>query len=298
MKGGAMKTVPAEDFWRMVQANELADLDCLPEGLRLDSDIVFAERPERKLLLDAYYLEEPPAKPRPAIVFVHGGGWRGGTKKHFSRQAAYLASRRGLFAVCCEYRLSGEAVFPACLHDIKCAVRWVRSKADERSIDPERVAIAGGSAGGHLAAMVATTAAVKEYEGDGHNDQPSHVNCCIPHNPALDLVDLAERRGPAESPVTDLIGASVADAPERFRDASPFHRAGGETPPMLLLHGEDDQTIPCRQSIAMHEHLLGLGTHSEVEIYPGKGHGWFNGPPDFCDVLKRMEKFLVERFDL
>ncbi len=293
-----MKTVPAEDFWRMVEANELLELDRLPEGLRLDSGVVFAERPERKLLLDAYYPEKRPEKPRSAIVFVHGGGWSGGTKRHFSRQAAYLASKRGLFCACCEYRLSHEAVFPACLHDVKCAVRWVRSKADERGIDPERVAIAGGSAGGHLAAMLATTAGVKEYEGGGHSEWPSHVNCCIPHNPALDLAELAERRGAAENSVTNLIGQGLADAPERFREASPLYRAGADTAPILLLHGEADEVIPCRQSIAMHEKLLRLDVPSEIEIYPGKGHGWFNGPPDFCLVLKRMEKFLVERFDL
>jgi len=299
-----MKRVQAEQFWQRIENNEMAELDCLPESLKVLDDVTYKVTDERPLRLDAYVSEPTPVEPRPAILFLHGGGWRGGSKKQFARQAAYLASKRGFFAVSCEYRFSQEARFPACLRDAKCAVKWIRAQRDHFNIDMERVAIAGGSAGGHLAAMVATTAGIAEYEagGDGcdpgYAEQPGHVDLCIPHNAPLDLVVLAEKSGQAVEPVRELLGGSVAEMRDAYRDSSPFHRASAETPPMLLLHGGADTTIPGEQSVALHEKLLSLGVHSELEIYPGKGHGWFNHAPDFAVVLKRMEAFLVERFGL
>jgi len=299
-----MKRVPAEEFYRQIENNELTELACLPEGLEVLKDVSYRVTRERALKLDAYVPGSPTTGPRPAILFLHGGGWRGGSKEQFARQAAYLASKHGLLAVCSEYRFSNEAHFPACLQDARSAVKWIRSQANAHGVDPERVAVAGGSAGGHLAAMLATTAAVLQYEpsdlGDdaGHADRPAHVNLCIPHNPPLDLVKLAEARGPAENPLSQLLGGSLQEIPDAYRAASPYHRADSRTPPMLLLHGEADTTIPSEQSRAMHEKLLSLGIHSELEIYPDKDHGWFNHAPDFALVLERMETFLVEQFDL
>lgn len=296
-----MKTVPAEEFCKAALNNELTELDRLPEGLALTEDFVFSRPAERELKLDVYDLEQPPDEPRPAILFIHGGGWQRGSKKQFARQAAYLTSRYAFLSVCCEYRLSSEAKFPACLHDVKCAVRWIRSVTDERNVDPERVACAGGSAGGHLAAMLATTAGIEEYEGDtGFNDCLSHVNLCIPHNPALDLLSLGWRRAlpGGRDTLRKLLGGDPADIPDIYHGASPFYRAHAETPPMLLLHGSQDTTIECEQSVAMHERLLRLGVPCEMEIYDGRGHGWFNHPPDFAVVLRRLEDFLVEFFEL
>jgi len=324
-----MKRIPAAEFWRKIENNEMAELDCLPEGLTLLENVTYRvtkqslSRPpagphdgsdeprgpgrdaesgraakERPLRLDAYVSEPTPTKPRPAILFLHGGGWLGGSKKQFARQAAYLASKHGFFAVCSEYRFSNEARFPACLQDARCAVKWIRAQALDYNIDAERVAAAGGSAGGHLAAMLATTADVDDYNpadcDPGYADQPAHVNLCIPHNPPLDLVALAEK-GEAARPLRELLGGSLADMPDAYRQASPFHRADRKTPPTLFLHGAADTTIPSGQSVALHEKLLSLGVHSELELYPGKGHGWFNRAPDFAKVLKRMETFLVER---
>ncbi len=301
-----MRRVEVGEFLRAVENNELGELDRLPEGLSLTRDFVYSKPAERELRLDIYDVydtERNPDGPRPAIVFIHGGGWRGGTKNQFARQAAYLASKYGLLAVCCEYRLSGEAPFPACLHDCKCAVRWVRSQTEERGVDPERVAAAGGSAGGHLAAMLATTAGVAEYEGDGgYGGLPSHVNLCIPHNPAVDLVPLGRRsEQAAQTAVRELLGGSLEETeemPDAYRAASPYHRASAATPPTLLMHGDADATIVCEQSIAMYEKLLRLGVDAELEVYPGKGHGWFNAPPDFAAVLGRMDGFLAKHFGL
>jgi len=289
-----MDSIPAGEFVRRAEADEMMAFDCLPEGVGFIEDVVYVSRPERDLKVDVCHREEPPPAPRPAMVFVHGGGWRGGTKAQFSRQAAYLAAKHGVAGFCCEYRFSHEAKFPACLQDVKCCVRYVRSRADELGIDPERVGIAGGSAGGHLAAMVATTAGVPEYEDGGYDEFSSHVNLCVPHNGVMDLVELAEAR---EEPI-DLIGKSLAEAREIYAEASPLRRVTADAAPMLLLHGDADEVIPCSQSGAMYEKLTRLGVHAEVQIFPGVGHGWFNSPPHFAGVLERMRRFVAERFGL
>jgi len=298
-----MNRLPREEFLRLVENNQLEQLDCLPQGLEVREDVTFRTTRERPLKLDLYVAEAPRTLPRPAILFLHGGGWLGGSKKQFARQAAYLAAKHGFLAVCSEYRFSSEAAFPACLEDARCAVKWIRGHGHAHGVDPERVAVAGGSAGGHLAAMLATTAHVLEYEpadlgGADYADQLAHVNLCIPHNAPLDLVKLAEVRGPALNPVSQLVGRSLAEAPEAYRAASPYHRADARTAPMLLLHGRADTTVPCEQSVAFQQKLLSLGVHSELEMYPDKAHGWFNRAPDFAPVLKRLEAFLTKQFGL
>ena len=292
--GGIMDIIPAKEFVRRAEADELTQLDSLPEGVGFVEDVVYVSRPERDLKVDVFCLDETPGEPRPAMVFVHGGGWRGGTKGQFSRQAAYLAAKHGVAGFCCEYRFSHEAKFPACLQDVKCCVRYVRSRAEELGIDPERVGIAGGSAGGHLAAMVATTAGAAEYEDGGYEKFSSRVDICVPHNGVMDLVELAEGR---EEPI-DLIGRPLAEAREVYAEASPLRRATAGAAPMLLLHGDADEVIPCSQSGAMYEKLTGLGVHAEVQMFPGVGHGWFNSPPHFAGVLERMRHFVAERFGL
>jgi len=300
-----MDRIPSSEFIRRAEANEMTELDCLPEGLAFEADVVYASPSERELKLDICRRDEPPRGAggpgalRPAMVFVHGGGWKGGSKAQFSRQAVYLAAKHDVVGVCCEYRFSHEAAFGACLQDVKCAVRYVRSRAAELKIDPERVGIAGGSAGGHLAAMVATTAGAPEYEGDGgYGEHSSHVNLCVPHNGVFDFEALAESRAGGPDAVNALLQCSFAEEPELHRAASPFCRATESAPPMLLMHGADDELIPCSQSGAMYEKLLGLGVHAEVEIFPGVGHGWFNSPPHFAGVLERMRRFVAERYGL
>jgi acetyl esterase/lipase len=276
------------------------DAEVFPESVKLIENIPFSNISGRELCLDAYDLESPPSSPRPAIVFVHGGGWWTGHKKHFWAQAAYLALRYGLFSVCITYRLSKEAQFPAPIQDVKCAIRWVRSKSAEYKIDTERIAIAGGSAGGHLSALAATTKGVSEYDGvGGHRSFSSHVNLAIILNGVLDLVDEAERRTePGSGSMIGLMGGTLDEKPQAFRDASPFHRANQDVAPMLLLHGKQDVVVPWQQARDMHEKLLGLGVPSELEVYDGVGHAWFNKAPHFLVVLKRIEPFLEKHFRL
>ena len=188
---------------------EVFENDVLPEDVRQTRGVRYTASGAPRPCMDIYDRTDPPTRKRPAIVFLHGGCWMFGGPEQFFRQASYLARKHGFFAVSVDYRLSGEARFPAALQDAKCAVRWLRAHADEHGIDTERIAMAGGSAGGHLTAMAAVSASDPGYEGDGgYADFPSHVQLAIPINGEFDLWDLLEK-------------GSLIDAMDQFLGGGP-----------------------------------------------------------------------------
>jgi len=273
-----------------------------PDQLELPDSIVCVEKRvygqvgERELTLDYYHRRALPGVARPAIVFLHGGGWRGGSPRQFRRQAAYLALKYDFFAVSASYRLSDEAIFPAALRDAKCAVRWVRANAEQWNIDPEHIAVAGGSAGAHLAAMIAATDGVVGYEGDGgYADQSSRANAAVCFNGVYDLWPLVGHEVGGEV-LHAFLGGTSDQVPQRYDEASPIKHLHAGMPPMLLLHGDADTTVSYEQALAMQEKLEELGVPVEVQIYPGRPHGWFNHPPHCADTLLRMSDFLAEQF--
>ena len=208
----------------------------LAEGIRLLEGIEYASiRGFRPLLLDLYL--PAGAGPWPAVVFIHGGGWGVGTRASvspplddWSPSAFERIARAGLAVATVDYRLTGEAIFPAQLHDVKAAVRWLRSQADALGIDAERLVAWGASAGGHLAALVGLTGAEGVLEGDVGATGPSSAVCGVIdwYGPA-DLVSMeaqSDGSGPMEhdsagSPEGSLIGGVVSENPERARAASP-----------------------------------------------------------------------------
>ena len=273
----------------------------LPTGV-VAEEAVYGSPGGRDLDLTFIRRERNPDKPRPAIVFMHGGCWKFGDKHQFYRQAARLAERYDMFGVSIFYRLSGEAMWPAALEDGKCAVRWVHSVADTHkvadthNIDTSRIAVAGGSCGAHLAAMVATTMGIEKFEGDGGNQESSsHVHLAILFNGHFDLVHYAKIEM-ALSMMTPFMGGTLVEVPDNYREASPVQWATKDSPPMLFLHGDQDPGM--HQSIIMAERLKPLGVPAEVEIYEGKGHAWFNKERDWQISLDRVEEFLVKFFQL
>jgi acetyl esterase/lipase len=245
--------------------------------------------------LDLIMRKVAPTSPRPAIVFIHGGSWKFGNKGQFRRQA----DRLDIVGACIEYRLSGEAQFPAALQDAKCAVRWVRSVADRYQIDPKRIAVCGGSAGGHLSAMMAVTNGKGEYEGDGgHGEVSSDVQLAILFNGEFDMWDLVRKQSLIEA-MAAFFGGSSEDVPKSYDEASPIQRVTEDTPPMLFLHGDQDRCVSHEQTLALVERLSKLGVPAEVEkIYKGKPHAWFHKHPDWKLAIERVEPFLVQHFRL
>ena len=279
------------------KTREVFDTEKVPEGLTRRADYAYTSTGGRDIACDIIYRNERPDAPRPGMVFLHGGAWMFGNQKQFTRQMFRLSLDHDIFCMSVDYRLSGEAQFPAALHDAKCAVRWLRAHADEFSIDPERIAVAGGSAGGHLTAMVATTKGVPEYEGEGYNDCSSHANVAVLLNGEFDMWDLVER-GSLLNAMKQFFGGTREEIPARYDEASPIQRATKDACPMLFLHGDRDECVSHEQSLAMHARLQELGVPSEIEIYEGKPHAWFNNEPDCWDVLERIKRFLEEHFRL
>ncbi len=268
-----------------VPAARAGFLDDLENAAYMEEGIVYATYGGRELKLDLYHPSGGEG-PFPAVVFVHGGGWRAGHRGHFSRQAMYLATR-GYVSACIEYRLSGEAAFPAQIQDVKCAIRWMRAQGSKHfKADTARIAVSGGSAGGHLALLAGTSAGVEEFEGaGGWPGHSSRVACVAAFNPASEF--------PAKhsAAVAAFLGGSKEEVPETYRLATPASWLDKNDPPMLLLHGTDDKTVPYSQSVEFVKKLKALGIVSQLYSAPGKGHSWFSFPPDFALTTRAMEQF-------
>ncbi len=256
----------------------------------MQRNLVYGQGSGRDLHLDLFRPRDA-AGARPAVVFLHGGGWRSGNKGQFARQSAYLAGK-GYVCACAEYRLSGEAKFPAAVEDAKCAMRWMRSQAEELKVDPERIAVAGGSAGGHLALMVAASAGVKELEGQGgHAQFGSQANAVVGFNPVADFSGMARARR-AVPLLASFLGVEYEQNPDVYAKASPVTYVDEKHPPCLILHGDEDQTVPYEQSVAYIEKLKALGVEAELFTAEGAGHGFFNRDPWYQPTLEKMEAFL------
>jgi acetyl esterase/lipase len=259
----------------------------VPDNVTVVKNIIFGTGGGRDLHLDLFLPNNE--KPlRPGIVFIHGGGWKKGDKTKFQRQAAHLASK-GFIGACIEYRLSGEAKFPAAVQDCKCAVRWMRANAKKYRIDPDRIAVMGGSAGGHLAAQVGTTdESFRTLEGNGgHAQYSSRVQAVVSYYGKFDV------RG-IDRP--DFFGQSYKAIPDLYALGSPIVHVTADDPPMLLCHGTADETVPYAQSVRLHAALRTIGVHAVLKTAEGAGHGCYNRPPWYTVGLQQMEEFLTMLF--
>lgn len=221
-----------------------------------------------------------PATPKPAIVFFFGGGWNSGSPAQFERQARHFAER-GMIAITADYRVRSRHHTPAsaCVEDGKAAVAWVREHAARLCIDPARIAAAGGSAGGHVAASTAT------LEGFGSDEHP---NALVLFNPALALADIGDwkARGFGVRVARERLGTEPAAL-------SPAHHVGAHTPATLILHGTADTTVPIASAEAFAAAMEKAGRPCKLVRYEGAGHGFFNSGASFTETLAEADRFLV-----
>ncbi|RMF39320.1 MAG: alpha/beta hydrolase [Planctomycetota bacterium] len=215
-------------------------------------------------------------QPRPAIVFVHGGGWRGGDKgRGVFRTLPERYAGLGYVCISVNYRLTTEAPFPACVEDCKCAVRWLRAHAQEYGVDPKRVGGFGISAGAHLVAMLALARADAGLEGDGpYRDVSSELQAAVCVATPADFTIWTRERVPQG--LAMLFGTNE-NLEEIARRASPVTYARRDAPPMLVIHGTADKLVPVDQGRRLVKALQAAGakdvTYLEIE---GAGHGVFN----------------------
>lgn len=233
-----------------------------PNTIAVHRDIAFHETPERTLALDVY---EPAASgPRPTVLFLHGGGFRFGDKGELARHALAFADR-GYVAVESQYRLAGEASFPAALVDVKAALEWLRAEGDAYGVDPNRVAAVGYSAGGNLATLAAETADDPAFEPETYPGTAAAVTAAVGYAGIYDLAALD-----APEIHRRYVGGDPADDPALFDLASPLCHADVGTPPTLLVHGEDDDVVAPDQSRRYHEALSAV-IEAELETLSGDG---------------------------
>jgi acetyl esterase len=234
---------------------------------------------------------DKPAAGRPAVVFFFGGGWNSGSPSQFREQCKHLAER-GIVAIAADYRVaSRHQVKPqACVADAKSAIRYVRREAARLGIDPERIVAAGGSAGGHIAACTAT---LEEFDEPDEDAKVSSVpNACVLFNPALVLA-------PVEGVELDMgrvtaLAARLGIEPQRL---SPMHHIRAGQPPMLVLHGKADTTVPYATAEAFAKAMTAAGNRCELVGYEAQPHGFFNhGRGDgkhYTETVAAMDRFLA-----
>lgn len=258
--------------------------------------------------------------PRPVVIWIHGGGWQSGSYQNFAQSARPLLAR-GIHVATADYRLSGQAIFPAQIHDVKGLVRHLRANAATYNIDPDRIGAWGTSAGGHLTALLATSGGVVEAEGasGGNSTYSSRIQAGVDFFGPTDLfqmnADVTDPPGSGidhdapSSPESRLVGfdgpgegigvlrANIGNAAPPFPEkvalvllANSDAHASADDPPMFIGHGLQDQSVPFHQSVRLFEALEPLGVDVTLRPVPDAGHGALGNATD-----EAAREFLVRR---
>jgi len=257
----------------------------VPPGVRVVADIAYREGQSKAWRLDLAMPKEPGDEPLPAIVFVHGGGWRSGDKRaaNFLGPALEFAAK-GYVCVTVNYRLIQEAPMPACIEDVKCAMRWLRAHAKEYGVDPERIGAYGNSAGAHLVAMLGLCPPSAGLEGDGPwREYSSMVQAVVASaTPASFLIPMNSRQAnvsnEAGSDTAGAPGRGILGLPEETRKKlCPITYVSADAPPFLLVHEESDRLVAVRQADEFVKALREAGAKdvTYMRYTDGSGHGVF-----------------------
>jgi acetyl esterase/lipase len=269
----------------------------LPENVEVKLDLSYAGTDHARQRLDLYLPKERKTDdPLPVVAYIHGGAWLAGDKRGAGGRVARFAATGEYVGVSIGYRLSRDAIWPAQIHDCKAAIRWLRGHAEEYNLDPDRIAVMGSSAGGHLVAMLGTSGGVTELEGDlgDFDDRPSAVTCVIdefgPSNMQTigDFPSQLDHKA-ANSPESLLVGGPITEKTDAARSASPVTYIDAKDPPFLIIHGDNDQVVPYPQSVELHEKLTQAGVPSLFITVEGGGHGGFAS----SEVDRRIGQFLT-----
>jgi acetyl esterase/lipase len=256
------------------------DRPTLPEGTHVYKDLAYMDDGHPRHLLDLYV--PPDANKAPLIIWIHGGAWLAGDKSN-PRPLPFLAE--GFAVASINYRLIQHAIFPAQIMDCKAAVRWLRANADKYHLDPDRFAVWGESAGGHLAALVGTTGDVDVFEPNDGLQVSSKVQAAIDFFGPTDFLQMDAHRLPSgihfgseDAPEARLIGGPVQQNKEKAAAANPITYVSKDDPPFLIVHGDQDPLVPHHQSELLEAALRQAGVPVTFYTVKGGGHGGFNDP--------------------
>lgn len=251
--------------------------------LRVEKGITYATADGEKLLLDLAVPKE--GGPYPAVVCLHGGGWRGGHRRELSSPTRgkdgqpgpsfiEAIAAHGYAVASVSYRLAPAHKFPAQIEDAKTAVRFLRANAKKYDIDPTRVGALGFSAGGHLALLLGTTDKTAGLDGTLYPDQDSRVGCVVSFFGPTDLSRYGLSPGIEDAFMVPLLGKQCKTDPEVYRRASPIDHVTKSAAPVLMIHGTADLVVPILHSERMLAKLRDAGVAAELIPVRGAGHGW------------------------
>ncbi len=245
----------------------------IPDDVTFETGVEYSNPDDQHLQLD---IARPKTGdgPFPAIVFIHGGGFRAGNRIGYDPLIIKLA-QQGYVAMTVSYRLAPKYQFPAAVHDTKAAVRWARANAAKYKIDPERIGTTGGSAGGHLAQFLGVTAGVKEFEGDGGNAKESSAVACVVnvYGPS-DFTKSYGKSVDAAEVLPLFLGGDLEKARTRHIKASPLYWVTPNAAPTLCIHGTDDKYVAHEQAVWMIDKLKASAVEAELLTLEGAGHGF------------------------
>jgi acetyl esterase/lipase len=245
----------------------------IPENVRFTPNIEFSNPDGQHLQLD---LAEPKtgSGPFPAILCIHGGGFRAGTRQGYDSLCIRLA-QRGYVAATATYRLAPKYQFPAAIYDVKAAIRWLRANASKYHIDPARIGVTGGSAGGHLAQFLGVTGDVKQFEGEGgHPEQSSRVACVVNYFGPSDFTKSYGKSVDAAEVLPLWLGGNVQQAHRKHILASPLYWVTPDAALTLCIHGTDDKYVAHEQAVWLIDKLKAADVEAVLLTLPGAGHGF------------------------
>ena len=245
----------------------------VPEGVLFEKEIEYSNP-------DNQHLQVNMARPKtgdgpfPAIVCIHGGGFRAGHRDSYNGQCLKLA-QHGYVALTVSYRLAPKYQFPAAVYDTKAAVRWLRAHAKEYKVDPARIGTTGGSAGGHLAQFLGVTADVPMFEGDGGNkEQSSRVACVVNVYGPSDFTKSYGKSVDAAEVLPLFLGGNLETARHNHIIASPLYWVTPNATPTLCIHGTEDKYVAHEQAVWLIDKLKAADVEAELLTLPGAGHGF------------------------
>jgi acetyl esterase/lipase len=265
----------------------------IPDTLLADRGVEYSAVGGRQLM-DIVRPRDASPNPRPAVLLLHGGGFRAGNKESYATLAIKLAER-GYVAATADYRLSPRNQFPAPVEDAKAAVRFLRANATKFNIDADHIGALGGSAGGHLVLMLGLTAGVSEFEGSGPNrDQSSAVQCVVDEYGPTDFTQSYSKSVDAAQVLPPFLGGDLDHERIAQIRASPLNWVTPNAAPILAIHGTADRYVAYEQSLWLIERLIAAGVPAELETISGSDHGFKGADAERADVraIAWFDKYL------
>ena len=273
-----------------------------PKGIKLVWNIPYVPNGDPAEVLDLYVPETPTNKPLPVVAWIHGGGWKGGSKTGCPCRGLV---GQGYAAASIEYRFSQKALFPAQIQDCQAAIRWLRANAQQYNLDPDNIGVWGASAGGHLVALLGTAGGKNAFPIVGGNvDQSDRVQAvCDDFGPAdFNTVMSQAAAGTVKNvfnfnngdPYSDLIGVHLDADKDKTNAVSPVNYVSKDNPPFLIMHGTADSLVPYAQSVELATDLNQVGVPVLLQPFPGAGHGGavFGRPAPLMLVKSFFDKYL------